>query len=124
MEQLPPLGTPLEHFKLLCDYIKFHIGLYVATPAVFAVIAKSLSVDGARSFLTGLTVLVALCFISGLHASWFMASRLNRSWQSGPSVDWEADAANPRRRFMQHYLFWFGLLAALAGLIAALADKA
>jgi hypothetical protein len=31
----------LEQFKLVYDYIKFHIGLYLATPPVFAIVAES-----------------------------------------------------------------------------------
>ncbi|MBB4373495.1 hypothetical protein GGD63_006318 [Bradyrhizobium sp. cir1] len=119
--QNPPIGSALDHFKLLCDYIKFHLGLYLATPPVFAVIAKALGqkVIASPYFLSGFAVLVGLCFVSGVCASWFMGRHLNRSWETGESVDWDADASNLRRRFLHHYLYWFGLVAALAGLIAA-----
>jgi hypothetical protein len=121
--QHPPLGSPLDHFKLLCDYIKFHIGLYVATPPIFAVVANALSVASSRYFLGGWSIMVALCFISGLHASWFMGTHLNRSWNEGADVDWEKDATDVNRRIMQHYLYWIGVVAAFAGLIWAIIDK-
>ena len=35
----------LEQMKLVYDYIKFHIGLYLATPPVFVIVADSFGVS-------------------------------------------------------------------------------
>jgi hypothetical protein len=48
-----------DQLKLVYDYIKFHVGLYLATPAVLAVIADGLGVKKSPYFVAGLGAAIA-----------------------------------------------------------------
>jgi hypothetical protein len=63
-----------EQMKLVYDYIKFHIGLYLATPPVFAIVAESFDVKPCRPFQIGLGLMIVVYVISGISASWFMGT--------------------------------------------------
>ena len=115
----PPTGLPLEHFKLLWDYIKFHLGVYLATPAVVVVLATSFGVNNSRPFIIGWCLMTACCLISGVHASLFMARRVNRKWDEHYPYDWEADAIDVWRRRLQHHLYWLALFFGLGGFAIA-----
>jgi hypothetical protein len=78
-----PKLTPemrLEQFKLVYDYIKFHLGLYLATPPVFAVVAEGFNVNGKNSFLIGLGAMIVTYIISGADAANFMGRHINTPW--------------------------------------------
>jgi hypothetical protein len=49
-----------EQFRLIYDYIKFHIGLYLSTPAVMALLADAFGVKKCPSFKYGLTGMIVL----------------------------------------------------------------
>jgi len=111
----------VKHADLLYDYIKFHLGLYIATPPVLAVVATGLGVEKSPSFRHGMIGLVVIFFIAGIYASWIIASRVNASWTS--VEDWakfSAVAHSCWRRFFNHYLYWIGLSLGLVGMTGLL----
>ena len=121
--QKPVTGIELEHFKLLWDYIKFHLGLYLATPAAFAFVATAFNVATSRVFFWTWCAMTFCCFVSGVGASWFMANRVNRRWNDKYDFDWEKDAASGFRRLVQHHLYWFALAVGFIGLAIAVWTK-
>jgi MFS family permease len=106
----------LEQFKLVYDYIKFHIGLYLATPPVFAIVAESFSLKEQQWFRLGLVIMIAIYLVSGVSAGLFMGKYVNKRW--GEVLNFDA-AYTRNRRFMHHTLYWVGLVVGLLGLIAA-----
>jgi len=114
--QKPKTGIELEHFKLLWDYIKFHLGLYLATPAAFVFVATAFKVETSPAFFWTWCAMTLCCFVSGVAASWFMGNRVNRSWDDKYEFDWERDATSLLRRSVQHYLYWFALAIGFIGL--------
>jgi hypothetical protein len=61
-----------EQMKLVYDYIKFHLGLYLATPPVFAIIAESFEVKELPLFQIGLGLMILTYAVSGASAGLFM----------------------------------------------------
>jgi hypothetical protein len=116
----PQAGPSLEHFKLMWDYIKFHLTLYLATPTAFAFVANAFKVAETRAFFWSWCLMTACCFFSGVHASLFMANRINRRWDENYRFDWEDDATKCSRRLIQHYLYWLALVIGFVGLGIAL----
>jgi hypothetical protein len=111
----------LKHADLLYDYIKFHLGLYIATPPLLAVVASGLGVADKASFRHGMLCLVAICFIAGVHASWTVASRINTKWESADLwLNFGNSAGSWPRRLVHHYLYWLGLLLGLLGMAGLL----
>ncbi len=107
----------LKHADLLYDYIKFHLGLYIATPPVLAIVAGALGVATKTSFQHGMMTLVAIYFVAGVNASWTVASRINTIWQDSELwLSFGELAQAPGRRFIHHYLYWLGLVAGLLGM--------
>ena len=93
-----------DQLKLVYDYIKFHIGLYLGTPAALSIIADAVDVKESRYFVGGLAVAVIIYIIAGMHAGHFMSAQINDPWQSGYLTKFEEAAFSPRRRFMHHSL--------------------
>lgn len=112
-----------DQLKLVYDYIKFHIGLYIGTPAALSIIADALRVKDSGYFIAGLAVAVIIYIIAGVHAGLFMSNQINDPWQSGYLEEFEDAAFSGRRRFMHHSLYWFGLAALLVGLIVGAVKK-
>ncbi len=110
----------LKHSDLLYDYIKFHLGLYLATPTVVAIVATALGVQSDPSFQVGMASFVVIYFVAGVHASWTIASCVNVDWKTGDEwADLGKQASSIRRRFFHHYLYFVGLLLGLGGIAAA-----
>ena len=104
----------VKHSDLLYDYIKFHLGLYIATPPVLAIVATALGVGENTNFRNGMFVLMAVYFFAGLHASWTIASHINVQWDSDSNwTDFGKEAKSGVRRLIHHYLYWVGLLFGL-----------
>jgi hypothetical protein len=121
-----PQITPaqrLDQLKLVYDYIKFHIGLYLATPTVFAIIARSFNVEASGCFQGGLIVMILLYGIAGISAGLFMGRHVNRPWQDDYLHQFEREAFESSRRFIHHSLYWIGLVLGLIGLIFAVLAK-
>jgi hypothetical protein len=108
-----------DQLKLIYDYIKFHIGLYLGTPAALSVIADALGVKQSGYFIGGLLVAIAIYIVAGINAGLFMSRQINDPWQADYLSKFEAAAFSPRRRFMHHSFYWFGLAALVIGLLAA-----
>jgi hypothetical protein len=108
-----------DQLKLVYDYIKFHIGLYIGTPAALSVIADTLSVKQSGYFIVGLLVAIVIYIVAGIHAGLFMSRQINDPWQEDYLTKFEKEAFSPRRRFMHHSLYWLGLTALVIGLILA-----
>jgi hypothetical protein len=110
----------LEQFKMIYDYIKFHIGLYLATPPVIAIIAESFNVKTSNWFRIGLGAMIVIYLASGINAGQFMARHVNDEWNARFLEEFKAEAFSPNRRFMHHTLYWIGLAVGLFGLAVAL----
>jgi hypothetical protein len=110
----------MKHADLLYDYIKFHLSLYLATPAALAIVANALELAKWPEFLWGLTGLFVACVIAAVSASWMLASAINVDWPT--SAAWQAFGRKAQagwRRFIHHYLYWAGLASGVGGLILA-----
>jgi pimeloyl-ACP methyl ester carboxylesterase len=107
----------IEQFKLIYDYIKFHIALYLATPPVVALFAQDRHSHNA--FIAGMVMMVALYIIAGIHAAWFMGTHVNMRWSGDFLDEFERAAFSPKRRFMHHWIYWAGLIAGLSGVVVA-----
>ena len=108
----------LDQFKLIYDYVKFHITLYIATPAVFKVVADTFEVTGNACFRDSLVTMIAIYAVSAIHASWFMGRPLNEPWQSDYVGRLGAAAFSKGRRVLHHTFYWIGLVVGLVGLWA------
>ena len=116
-------GGRREQFKLIYDYIKFHMGLYLATPPLVALVASSLSIEGSKCFLGSLGLMIAIFAVSGAHASLFMARHVNDPWQKDYLDRFEQDAFSTTRRTMHHLLYWIGIGVGITGLVLAFVAK-
>ena len=114
----------LKQFELVYDYIKFHIGLYIGTPPVIAILGVSLGVDTELPFQLGLCAMIIVYFISGVSAGKFMSIHINERWKINFLDKFEKTAFEKRRRRMHHGLYWAGLIAGLSGLSTALVMRA
>jgi hypothetical protein len=114
------IAVKLKHSDVLYDYIKFHLGLYLATPPVLAIVALALEVSKHAYFQKGMVCLVGFYFVAGTSAALTLASHVNVDWASETKwVELGAKASSGWRRFLHHYLYWAGLLAAVGGMVAA-----
>jgi hypothetical protein len=118
-----PEPARFDQFKLVYDYIKFHIGLYLASPAAIALMADAFGVKTHQAFRIGLSTMVIIYLVAGIHAGLFMACHVNDPWQDNYLQKIEEGIFSRRRRFMHHSLYWFGLAAGLLGLIVAASRK-
>jgi hypothetical protein len=112
-----------DQLKLIYDYIKFHIGLYVSTPAALALVADGLGVKQTPSFAIGIIVAMMFYLPAGIHAGLFMSRHVNDPWQAGYLGTFESEAFPSTRRIMHHTLYWLGLAAGLVGLLVAELEK-
>lgn len=112
-----------EQFKLIYDYIKFHIGLYLGTPAVVGLLGRSFSVDTEPAFRWGLGIMISIFFVAGSHAAWFMGVHVNEPWNEGFLARFEDAAFSLKRRLLHHWMYWAGLVAGLGGLVTAVWTK-
>jgi hypothetical protein len=112
-----------DQFKLIYDYIKFHIGLYLSTPAALALIADGLGVKQTTPFALGIIAAMGFYLPAGIHAALFMARNVNDPWQRDYVDRFEREAFSSTRRTMHHTLYWAGLTAGLGGLIFAWVKK-
>jgi len=112
-------ATRRDQFKLIYDYIKFHIGLYLSTPAALALVADGLGVKQTKPFAIGIVVAMMFYLPAGIHAAMFMARNVNDPWQGGYLGEFEREAFSSTRRTMHHTLYWLGLVAGLVGLTVA-----
>ena len=109
---------------LLYDYIKFHLGLYISTPPVLAILATALNVTNELVFQYSMVGLIIIFFIAGVHASWFIADHINIKWNdSSKWLKFGCSASSFKRRIIHHYFYWAGLIIGLGGLIYAWINK-
>jgi hypothetical protein len=110
----------LEQLKIISEYIKFHIGLYLATPPVFVVLAEGLKVNCSMPWLVGLGIMLVFYTVSGISAGLFMGRFINHRWnQEFPLAEIARQAFSRRRRLLHHWFYWLGLLAGMVGLLVA-----
>jgi hypothetical protein len=95
--------------KLVYDYIKFHLGLYLATPPVFVIVAESFDVKTSGLFQLGLVAMITVYLLSGIHAGNFMGRFINTPWTDATLREFEDTAYTTRRRNWHHTLYWAGL---------------
>jgi hypothetical protein len=98
-----------EQMKLVYDYIKFHLGLYLATPPVFVIVAESFDVKTSGLFQLGLVAMITVYLLSGIHAGNFMGRFINTPWTDATLREFEDTAYTTRRRNWHHTLYWAGL---------------
>ncbi len=110
----------LEQLKLIYDYIKFHIGLYVATPPVLVILAQGFNVVCSNWYVGGLGLMVITYLVSGISAGIFMGKYINTKWDNELLQTFSNNAYTRRRRFFHHSLYWIGLLFGLGGIAAGL----
>ncbi len=108
-----------EQFKLIYDYIKFHIGLYLATPTVFAVMARSFSVETSGCLQGGLSAMILIYLVAGIHAGWFIGTYVNVPWTQRFPDDFAEAIFSTSRRAFHHWLYWGGLIVGFCGLASA-----
>jgi hypothetical protein len=113
-----------EQLKLVYDYIKFHIGLYVGTPAVLGVLADAFQVKQSPIFQLGLALVVCVCLFAGIHAGLFMSRHVNDPWREGYLSAFESGAFSKTRRFVHHGMYWAGLGFGLVSILAAAIQRA
>ena len=101
----------LKHSDLLYDYIKFHLGLYIATPPVLAIVALALEVQSHPTFQKGMIGLLLAYFVAGTHASWTIARHINTNWEADSNwIEFGKKAESRVRRSIHHHLYWLGLI--------------
>ena len=82
-------ATRRDQLKLVYDYIKFHIGLYIGTPAVIGLLGNTFKLLDREWFQWGLMVMICLYIITGAHAAWFMGKHVNVKWTGNYLVNFE-----------------------------------
>ena len=113
----------LDQLKLVYDYVKFHIQLYLATPAALALVADGLQVKQDRIFTFGLIGMILVYLAAGIHAGLFMGRHVNDPRQDDFLERFEQDAFSSGRIFMHHSLYWLGLAIGLGCLALSAARK-
>lgn len=104
----------------LYDYIKFHLGLYIATPPAYGLLGEALNLTSKGAYKVGLVILVGTCLVAGLHASIFVTRYLFGHWTDLKRWhDMGEKAMDPQRRFFQHHIYWIALISALLCLVVA-----
>jgi hypothetical protein len=117
------MNDPFEQTKLVYDYIKFHLGLYLATPPVFVIIAESFEVKTLALFQIGLIGMIITYVFSGAHADLFMGRFINTRWTSDTLNNFNDVAYSRSRRVWHHTLYWLGLAIGVLFLGAAVVCK-
>ena len=109
-----------EQFKLVYDYIKFHMGLYLVTPPVLALLAEAFGVKDSSWFRWSLVASIVVYFISGVDAGIWMGKNINARWSPDFLEKIDKTMFTERRQFMHHTLYWVGLIIGLTGLFVAI----
>jgi len=117
------MNDSFEQMKLVYDYIKFHLGLYLATPPVFVIVAESFEVKTLVLFQIGLVSMIVIYGLSGAHAGFFMGKFINAQWTDTTLKQFNAVAYTARRRNWHHTSYWVGLAIGVLFLGAAVACK-
>ena len=113
----------LQQYQLVYDYVKFHIGLYLATPPILVIVADGLGVSK-NPWFVGATIVAIVTFLaSGIHAALFMSRWINDKWNTGFLERFESEAFSGRRRFWHHTVYWIGLAVGLVGLVISTAVR-
>jgi hypothetical protein len=122
-QERAPTDRELEQLKLVCEYIKFHIGLYLATPPVIVLLAQGFKVNDSRWFIGFSALMISAYLVSGISAGWFMGEYVNRPWDDDRLRAFSAEAYSRRRRILHHWLYWVGLGLGFIGIIAGGIDN-
>lgn len=108
----------LDHLKQVCEYIKFHIGLYLATPSVIVLLADGLNITKSAWFGRSIGLMILIFLVSGISAGSFMGTYVNQPLRDDEMRrQFYNEAYSLRRRILQHWLYWFGLTVGFAGLL-------
>lgn len=113
----------LDQLKLISEYIKFHIGLYLATPPVLMVVAQGLKVEDNMWWIAGVCAMILIYIVSGISAAWFMGKYINSRWNEALLSAFADEAYSVKRRLLHHWLYWLGLLVGLSGLFIAVGER-
>jgi F0F1-type ATP synthase membrane subunit c/vacuolar-type H+-ATPase subunit K len=114
------VGAQRDQLKLIYDYVKFHIQLYLATPAVLVLVADGFGVKGDPIFFAALVAALA-CFVSaGISAGLFMGTHVNVKWGDAYLKTFADGAFKWQRRAAHHWVYWAGLGVGLVGIGASL----
>jgi len=106
----------LEQMKLVYDYIKFHIGLFLATPPVLVLVAEGFGVKESFSFRVGLMVMIGIYIFAGGHAGYFMGRHVNTKWNEKFLENFDSEAYKDKRRRYHHTSYWWELVIGLASI--------
>ena len=90
---------------------------------MIGLLGRSFSVDTEPAFRWGLGIMIAVFFVAGSHAAWFMGVHVNEPWNEDFLGRFEEQAFSLKRRFLHHWMYWAGLVAGLAGLVIAIWTK-
>ncbi len=108
----------LDQLKLICEYIKFHIGLYLATPPALMVVAEWLKIVESKYVVIGTAVMMFLYLLSGISAGLFMGAYVNKPWNDARLEAFRRQASSTARRVIHQWFYWLGLAVGISGLIA------
>lgn len=87
----------LEQLKLISEYIKFHIGMYLATPPVLVIVAQGLKVDNSAWWIVGVCTMIIIYLVSGISAAWFMGNYINSRWDEKLLEAFDKEAYSVKR---------------------------
>jgi len=118
-----PEADRRDQLKLVYDYVKFHIGLYIATPAALSVIADGYDVKHSFCFIVCLSIAIVIYLAAGALPGLFMARHVISPWQDDYLDKFQAEAFSARRRYTHHTLYWLGLIIGLSGLVVSIVLK-
>jgi len=113
------MNRELEQLKIVSEYVKFHIGLYLATPPVLVILAEGLQIGHSRLFLGSFSLMILCYLVSGISAGWFMGKYINHPWNDERLRAFSTEAYSLKRRILHHWLYWAGLVVGLLGLVGA-----
>ena len=109
----------LEQLRQVCEYVKFHIGLYLATPPVIILLADGLGITKTSPWFVGIIgVMILIYMVSGISAGWFMGTYINQPLDDEDRRKFYNEAYSLRRRILHHWLYWLGLAIGISGLLA------
>jgi hypothetical protein len=107
----------LEQLSQVCEYVKFHIGLYLATPSVIVLLADGLKIKSPW-INRSIGAMVLIYIVSGVTAGWFMGTYINQPLDDEACRKLYNEAYSTRRRIFHHWLYWLGLAIGIGGLLA------
>jgi hypothetical protein len=109
----------LEQLRQVCEYVKFHIGLYLATPPVIVLLADGLGISKTSPwFVRCIGAMILIYIVSGISAGWFMGTYINQPLDDEDRRKFYNEAYSLRRRILHHWLYWLGLAIGIGGLLA------